>query len=108
MTHRSVPDAALRELARAHGVSTEYVTDRGDRVTVAADTLVAVLASCGVDASTPDAARRALAVRRAADTDRLLPACVVVRAGSTVRLRLPPGAEARVALEDGGECGLAA
>ncbi|MER5297814.1 hypothetical protein ABT382_38410, partial [Streptomyces pharetrae] len=63
MTHRSVPDAALRELARAHGVSTEYVTDRGDRVTVASDTLVAVLASCGVDASTPDAARRALAVR---------------------------------------------
>jgi 4-alpha-glucanotransferase len=108
VTHRPVPDAALRELARAHGVSTEYVTDRGDRVTVAADTLVAVLASYGVDASTPDAARRALAVRRAAATDRLLPACAVVRAGSAVRLRLPPGAEARVALEDGGECGLAA
>ncbi|MER7488386.1 4-alpha-glucanotransferase [Streptomyces sp. NPDC126497] len=105
MTRPAAPDASLRELARAHGVSTEYVTDRGDRVTVAADTLVAVLAACGVDASTPDAARRALAARRAADADGLLPPCAVVRAGSAVRLRLPPGARARVALEGGGESG---
>ncbi|WP_143652818.1 hypothetical protein, partial [Streptomyces sp. 13-12-16] len=63
MTRPTAPGSSLRDLARAHGVSTEYVTDRGDRVTVAADTLVAVLAACGVDASTPDAARRALAAR---------------------------------------------
>ncbi|MFJ4694333.1 4-alpha-glucanotransferase [Streptomyces sp. NPDC088766] len=105
MSRSTAPDASLRELARALGVSTEYVTDRGHRVTVAADTLVAVLASCGVDASTPDAARRALAGRRAADADRLLPACVVARAGAAVGLRLPPGARARVVLEGGGECG---
>ncbi|MDR6978444.1 4-alpha-glucanotransferase [Streptomyces sp. 3330] len=106
MSRGTAPDAPLRELARAHGVSTEYVTDRGRRVTVAADTLVAVLASCGVDASTPAAARRALTARAAADADRLLPACVVSRAGSAVELRLPSDAEARVRLEGGGVCAL--
>ncbi|MET9831415.1 4-alpha-glucanotransferase [Streptomyces sp. NPDC006385] len=104
----SAPDASLRQLARAHGVSTEYTTDRGHRITVAADTLVSVLAACGVDASTPDAARRALAAMRAADTHRLLPTCAVVRAGTLPSLRLPPGAEARIALEDGGEASLTA
>lgn len=103
MSRPTAPDATLRNLARTHGVSTEYVTDRGDRVSVAADTLVAVLAACGVDASTPGAARRAVEARRAADADRLLPPCVVVRAGSPPRLRLPPGTEARVVVEGGGE-----
>ncbi|MGC0333777.1 4-alpha-glucanotransferase [Streptomyces sp. SAI-170] len=53
--------AALRELARLRGIATDYTTDRGHRVTVPPDTLVAVLAACGVDAATDASARAALA-----------------------------------------------
>ncbi|MFD7705924.1 4-alpha-glucanotransferase [Streptomyces sp. NPDC059785] len=108
MTSRSssrtpaTPDGALRELARAHSIATGYTTDRGHRVTVPADTLVAVLAACGVDAATERAARAALAGRRRPADARPLPPCTVVRAGTRARLPLPPGAEAHLALEDGG------
>lgn len=100
-------DARLRELADAHGVATSYTTDRGHRRTVPAETLVAVLAACGVDAATPDAVRTALArLRRRAG--RLLPACTVVRVptgrppgAAAARLRLPGGSHGWVELADG-------
>ncbi|WP_181798591.1 hypothetical protein, partial [Streptomyces sp. WELS2] len=61
---------ALRELARAHRVATAYTTDRGRRVEVSPDTLVAVLAACGVDAATDAAARAALTAHSEASTRR--------------------------------------
>ncbi|WP_051813342.1 4-alpha-glucanotransferase [Streptomyces sp. NRRL S-340] len=93
---------ALRELARAHGISTAYTTDRGRRVSVSPDTLVAVLAACGVDASTDSAAGAALAAHRARAAARLLPDCVVLRGADAARPALPEGAVAEVELEDGG------
>ncbi|MER6480298.1 hypothetical protein, partial [Streptomyces filamentosus] len=56
----------LTALAEAHGVAVSYRTDRGLEVPVPRDTLVAVLAACGVDGSTPAAAGAALAAHRAA------------------------------------------
>ncbi|MGW0882606.1 4-alpha-glucanotransferase [Streptomyces sp. NPDC002671] len=98
--------AVLQELARVHGISTAYTTDRGHRVTVAGDTLVAVLAACGVDAATDAAARAALAAHRERTAARLLPECVVVRAGAVPRLGLPGNAAAEVELEGGDEAAL--
>ncbi|WP_051885963.1 4-alpha-glucanotransferase [Streptomyces hygroscopicus] len=99
----TVPDALLR-LAHAHGVATSYTTDRGARVDVAPDTLVAVLAACGVDAATPAAAREALAAHEHRRATRLLPPSVVTRQPETPRLEslgLPHGTTGHVELEHG-------
>ncbi|MFF4470412.1 4-alpha-glucanotransferase [Streptomyces sp. NPDC001599] len=101
--HLTMADALVR-LARAHGVATSYTTDRGVRVDVAPDTLVAVLAACGVDAATPAAARDALARHEFRSRTRLLPPCVVLRQPETVRLEalgLPRDTEGHVELENG-------
>ncbi|MFG2501133.1 4-alpha-glucanotransferase [Streptomyces sp. NPDC048441] len=92
---------ALVELARAHGVATGYTTDRGRRVPVSPDTLVAVLTACGVDASTERAARDALDAHRRELSGRLLPPCVVTRAHSG-GLTLPLEGDVQVELEGGG------
>ncbi|MGW1604804.1 4-alpha-glucanotransferase [Streptomyces eurythermus] len=97
---------ALRELAHAHRIATAYTTDRGQRVEVSPETLVAVLAACGVDAATHTAARAALAAHRERTADRLLPECVVVRGGVVPPLRLPGNATAEVELEGGGTAAL--
>ncbi|WP_225828537.1 4-alpha-glucanotransferase [Streptomyces naphthomycinicus] len=96
----------LHELAHAHRIATAYTTDRGQRVPVAPDTLVAVLAACGVDASTGAAARAALAAHRDRAAARLLPECVVVRGGRVPSLGLPGDATAEVELEQGGTAAL--
>ncbi|MFI8952349.1 4-alpha-glucanotransferase [Streptomyces sp. NPDC053750] len=100
----SAPDALAR-LAHAHGVASAYTTDRGARVEVAPDTLVAVLAACGVDASTPAAVRASLDAHHLGRTARPLPPYVVVRQSERVRLDalgLPRGTSAVVDLEHGG------
>src|SRR4051812_30908023 len=53
----SVPDLddSLRDLATAYAIATDYWDWRGQHVQVAAETVVAVLAGLGVDASTPEA-----------------------------------------------------
>ncbi|MGW6907288.1 4-alpha-glucanotransferase [Streptomyces sp. NPDC054940] len=102
------PDPLVR-LAHAHGVATGYTTDRGARVTVAPDTLVAVLAACGVDAATPDAVRAALAEHERRRAERLLPPCAVVRLPDAVRVEafgLPQHATGHVELEEGGTVAL--
>ncbi|MFJ4624124.1 4-alpha-glucanotransferase [Streptomyces sp. NPDC088812] len=104
----TAPDGALRELARRNGIATDYTTDRGRRITVPSDTLVAVLAACGVDAADERAARDALAGGHGPAAGRLLPPCTVVRAGSPAEVPLPPGARAHVALEDGGRAEVSA
>ncbi|MEV3860396.1 4-alpha-glucanotransferase [Streptomyces sp. NPDC050095] len=99
------PPDPLARLARAHGVAVSYTTDRGERVAVPPDTLVAVLAACGVDAATPAAAHAALAAHERRCAERLLPPCVVVRQPHPVRresLGLPHDAEVHVETEGGG------
>ncbi|MEC4014892.1 4-alpha-glucanotransferase [Streptomyces sp. H27-D2] len=68
-------------LAALHGVATSYEPGPGRTVQVPDETLVAVLAALGVDASTPRAVRAALDRHAHRERLRLLPATVVLRAG---------------------------
>ncbi|MEV5505131.1 4-alpha-glucanotransferase [Streptomyces orinoci] len=108
-------------LAELHGVATSYQPAPGQSVPVPEDTVVAVLAALGVDASTPRAVRDALQARQRAAEGRLLPPVVVLTAqDGTARLTqdgtagrvqdgtarpalegLPEGAVLRVQTEDG-------
>jgi 4-alpha-glucanotransferase len=106
----------LIEAARAYRIATDYHDWQGRRVEVPAQTLIAVLAGFGVDASTPESCREALhelAERRF----RALPPCVVVRqlperagramevaAVPQVIVHAPTGSQPAlwIALEDGG------
>ncbi|MFI7312067.1 4-alpha-glucanotransferase [Streptomyces hygroscopicus] len=88
-------------LAELHGVATSYEPAPGRTVQVPEDTVVAVLAALGVDASTPRSVREALDRHAARQRDRLLPPCVVVRPGRAPRLSLPEGTALRVRAEDG-------
>lgn len=99
--HRG-PSPELLELARLRGVDTAYKTWVGRIRSVPAPTLVDVLAALGVDAGTPQSARAALRRARAAADARMLPRCVVVRAGHPMRIALPRTAEAWLELEAGG------
>ncbi|MDX3224197.1 4-alpha-glucanotransferase [Streptomyces sp. ME19-01-6] len=88
-------------LAELHGVATSYEPAPGRAVRVPDDTVVAVLAALGVDASTPDSVQAALERHEREERARLLPPCVVVRPGRPPRLRLPEGTALRVVTEDG-------
>ncbi|MEU5101650.1 4-alpha-glucanotransferase [Streptomyces sp. NPDC021354] len=88
-------------LAELHGVATSYEPAPGRTVRVSDDTVVAVLAALGVDASTPDSVQAALERHEREERARLLPPCVVVRPGRPPRLRLPEGTVLRVEPEDG-------
>ncbi len=68
----------LIETARAYRIATEYHDWQGRRVEVSAETLTAVLAAFGVDASDPAACRDALKDLTERQY-RTLPPCVVVR-----------------------------
>ncbi|NUH35480.1 4-alpha-glucanotransferase [Streptomyces samsunensis] len=87
-------------LAELHGVATSYQPAPGRTVQVPEDTVVAVLAALGVDASTPRSVREALDRHDSRLRDRLLPPCVVVRPGKAPRLSLPEGTALRVRAED--------
>ncbi|MFF7654566.1 4-alpha-glucanotransferase [Streptomyces sp. NPDC007983] len=96
-------------LAELHGVATSYEPAPGRTVQVPEDTVVAVLAALGVDASTPRSVNDALDRHERRQRDRLLPPCVVLRPGGTPRQALPDGlaealpdgTELRVRTEDG-------
>lgn len=96
-------DDELIRLAGLHGVATRYEDWRGRETAVSRDTLTAVLAALGVDASTPSAVRAELDRHR--ERARELPPTIVVRragAGTAGRIRaalgghLDGGAEAEV------------
>ncbi|MBH5334869.1 4-alpha-glucanotransferase [Streptomyces pactum] len=89
-------------LAELYGVATHHEPVPGRTVPAPEDTVVAVLAAMGVDASTPRAVRAALNRHAHRELHRLLPPCVVVRPGRPPALRLPPGTVLRVETEDGG------
>ncbi len=87
-------DDAMRELAGAHGVETQYYDWRGEQVFVEAETLLAVLGALGVDATTPEARARSLRQRRIATWTRMLPPYVVTSMGrgGTVDVHVAHGA----------------
>ncbi len=89
-------DDELAALAEAHGVATHYEDAGQRRADVDPAVVVAVLAQLDVDASTPEAVRRALAAPRPE------PATLVLREGDTLDL---PGT---LDLEDGGTLALPA
>ena len=95
---------ALAELARAHGIDTVRDAPEGP-LAVPADTLVAILAALGADASTERSARDALDRHAHAAAARLLPRCLVTRAGHPLDLGarhgVPASAEVWVELESG-------
>jgi 4-alpha-glucanotransferase len=88
-------------LAALHGVDTSYRPAPDQEIRVPEETVVAVLAALGVDASTPAAVRDALAEHERRTLGRLLPRSVVVREGQAPRLKLPSGTTLRVETEDG-------
>lgn len=101
--------ARLAELAEAWGVLTSYHDWRGQPVSVATETVVAVLAALGVDASGPAAVRAALAEHELRPWRRTLPPTVVTTpaGGAIVPVHVPVDASARlwIELEDGGRRG---
>ncbi len=94
----------LEQLARAHGVATDYLDWAGASVQVSESAVVAALAALDVDASTDEAVTAALADAEQAPWRRLLPPFVVVRDGSgEVALVVDDGVPVLldVVLEDG-------
>ncbi|MGN6132418.1 MAG: 4-alpha-glucanotransferase, partial [Nocardioidaceae bacterium] len=102
MTSPSSPAPELVELARSYDVATDYHDWQGRPVDVPEQTIAVVLGAMGVDVADPAAALRARTGER---WRRMLPPCVVVRAGEerTVWVHVEHGAPADVAvdLEDG-------
>ncbi len=94
----------LLQLADEYGVATSYRDWHGEQVSVATETLVAVLGAFDVDASTPQATREALAQARVQPWRRLLPPTVVTHPGGTrFPVHAPQGEPVAVwvELEDG-------
>ncbi|WP_099020772.1 4-alpha-glucanotransferase [Mycolicibacterium palauense] len=98
-------DPALAQLAARFSVATEFDDWTGRRAAVSEDTLVAVLAALGVDASGPDERRAALRECDDAYWSKALPPTIVGRAGAetTFWVHVTAGAPAHVwvRLEDG-------
>ncbi|MFI6960524.1 4-alpha-glucanotransferase [Streptomyces sp. NPDC050255] len=93
----------LSRLAALHGVATSFSPSADVTVPVPEGTVVAVLAALGVDATTPEAVREALAAAESAAGSRLLPATVVVWGGEPLPpalTALPPGTELTVRPEE--------
>ncbi|WP_409483446.1 4-alpha-glucanotransferase [Arsenicicoccus dermatophilus] len=103
--HGESASAELLELARAHGVATEYWGWQGEHTVVPTRTVVAVLAALDVGADDPDAVRRSLEQVRDREWRRTLPPVVVMRTGESRELavHVPHGTAVTVAahLEDG-------
>ncbi|WP_432041332.1 4-alpha-glucanotransferase [Streptomyces cadmiisoli] len=97
------PGEDLRRLAELHGVAASYHPSPDRTVTASATALTRTLAALGVDAGNPEATRAALADRRRALSERLLPPTVVSWDGTTPRALagLPAGTRLRIETEQG-------
>jgi 4-alpha-glucanotransferase len=89
--------ASLAGLAARYGVARAYRTDRGERVAVGRDTVVAVLDALGVDTTGRGWIARAIAAHDAARAARLVDPVLVAWDG---HLSLPKG-DLQITLEDG-------
>ncbi len=94
-------DPVLADLAAAHGVAAFFHDWRGGERQVSEPAVVSVLAALGVDASTPEAAREALARARDGQWRDMLPSYLVVRGGAAARVavHVPHGEAVTVDLE---------
>jgi 4-alpha-glucanotransferase len=79
-------DPALKALADAYGIATDYWDWQGRHVLVPAATVRAVLAALDVDASTPERSVAALAAREQEPWTRMLPPCLALRSGRTAHV----------------------
>ncbi|MEU2245732.1 4-alpha-glucanotransferase [Streptomyces sp. NPDC019224] len=96
----------LSRLAALHGVATSFSPSTGVTEPVPETTVVAVLGALGVDATTPEAVRGALAAAESAARARLLPTTLVVWSGEPLPpalTGLPPGTELTIRLEEADE-----
>ena len=91
--HGAGHEQAVRELAAAYGVATDYWDWQGRHVLVATDTLAGVLAALDVDASSTEVAQAAMAARHDAAWRRMLPPVLVTRQGwrTTFEVHVPDG-----------------
>jgi 4-alpha-glucanotransferase len=104
--------ADLVELARAHGVATDFWDWQGRHTEVSRESVEAVLAALGVPAHTDASVAASLAAARLAPWRRTLPPCVVTRSGrpAEVPVHVPHLAPVRLhaELEYGGRVDLPA
>ncbi len=77
------PWPQLSDLAHKHGVATEFWDWQGRHTRVSAETIVTVLGALGVDASSYDSTNTALYYDWLHRWQRMLPPCVVARAGTS-------------------------
>ena len=102
-------EPTLHELAEAYDIATEYWDWQGRHVTVDRETIVAVLAALGVDASTPVAAAQAVDDHHRRPWTQMLPPFLALREHRTaeVRVHVPDGDPVSVwiELETGGNRG---
>lgn len=105
----ALDDPALAELADHFGIAQEFWDWKGRHTEISAETVVAVLRSLEVDASTPEKAREALAELRLRPWRRSLPPCTVVEQGKPgwVNVHVAAGADADlyIRLENGETAG---
>lgn len=98
-------DPALVELATRFGIATEFWDWKGRLTEVGEETIVSVLASLEVDASTPEAARAAITELDNRAWRRTLPPCVVTEEGKgahvNVHVRAGASVIVHIRLEDG-------
>lgn len=101
----AAPSPQLLQLASDYGVATGYFNTEGQYIDASQETLVAVLASMGVDGSTPAAAEASSRRREDETWLRVLPPVVVMRTSQerSVDVHVPAGhpIEVTVVLEDG-------
>ncbi|GAA0653669.1 4-alpha-glucanotransferase [Streptomyces thermocarboxydovorans] len=93
----------LSRLAALHGVATSYRPSPDRTVDASATAVTLALAALGVDASTPEAVRAALAAREREPAGRLLPPTVVGwgEAGPAALAALPEGTRLSIRTEKG-------
>lgn len=103
----ALSDPALGELVDRFGISTQFYDWKGRHTQVGEQTVIAILAEFGVDASTPERARAAAQRVRDDHWRRIVQPCVVLRAGQEGRVdvHVPAGAPVRLRIvgEDGND-----
>ncbi|WP_030934547.1 4-alpha-glucanotransferase [Streptomyces sp. NRRL S-646] len=97
------PSEDLSRLAALHGVATSYSPSPDRTVAASATAVTLALAALGIDASTDDVTRAALAARERELGERLLPPTVVLWSGATSSAleALPAGTRLRIETEQG-------
>ena len=101
----ALSDPALGELVDRFGISTQFYDWKGRHTQVGEQTVIAILAEFGVDASTPERARAAAQRVRDDHWRRIVQPCVVLRAGQEGRVDVHVPAGAPVSLRIVGEDG---